>query len=515
MSLARTFMVLALASLPSAAPPGSGALPPALRLEGDPEAGDRLEETLRGALAATEAFGPLPPGAFTVHLHLEDDGFDQATGAPPQRSAAWVGTTLHLRPWDRLRRGDPGALLRHELTHRRLAGQGLPRWREEALCLWAEGHARPPDPWPPDPEPRVRERLDRALAGGVTATQAWAYRWLRAWLRGEPAPPEPAPAPSEDWTPEGRTPEASTAESASRPVPLAARTVTVTWPPDRLPRTLVVDGEALPWRAGARRAWRGAVRFGPGAPFTRLEGEVRLEGTRTGWSLAWSLPAETWIAAATEGELGRDAPVEAKRALAAVLDLWLGAHPAGNHPDGGFCPLTHCAVVRGQPSAATAAAVARRPALALDPRRAFYTASLGGVALSPREVWGDGPDRAGTAVRVPGDRWADWERTFTPAQVRALKGAVPPGLAPGQRGLFLGPSGPYPVERLRLEAGRRFGWTAWPSDACTGTVDDRGFLHLAGHGLGHNTGLCLATALHLARQGARAEEILARAFPDE
>jgi len=116
---------------------------------------------------------------------------------------------------------------------------------------------------------------------------------------------------------------------------------------------------------------------------------------------------------------------------------------------------------------------------------------------------------------VPGDRWADWERTFTPAQVRALKGAVPPGLAPGQRGLFLGPSGPYPVERLRLEAGRRFGWTAWPSDACTGTVDDRGFLHLAGHGLGHNTGLCLATALHLARQGARAEEILARAFPDE
>jgi peptidoglycan hydrolase-like amidase len=39
-------------------------------------------------------------------------------------------------------------------------------------------------------------------------------------------------------------------------------------------------------------------------------------------------------------------------------------------------------------------------------------------------------------------------------------------------------------------------------------------LRLAGHGLGHNVGLCLATALHLARQGQDAEAILAGAFPD-
>jgi hypothetical protein len=159
------------------------------------------------------------------------------------------------------------------------------------------------------------------------------------------------------------------------------------------------------------------------------------------------------------------------------------------------------------------AAAGDRPALTLDPRRALFAASLGGVALSPREVWGEGPDRAGAALRVPGDRWADWTRSLSPAQVRALKAALPSGLAPGQRGLCLGPSGPYPVESLRLEAGRRFGWTAWPSNACTASLDPQGSLRLAGHGLGHNAGLCLATAVHLARQGQAAEAILAQAFP--
>jgi hypothetical protein len=289
--------------------------------------------------------------------------------------------------------------------------------------------------------------------------------------------------------------------------------VAVTWPPDRLPRTLVVAGEALPWRAGFRRTWTGAVRFGPGAPFPLLEGEVRLRAVPAGWSLTWILPAETWIAAATEGELGDAAPREAKRALAAVLERWLAGHPQGNHPGGGFCPLTHCAVVRGQPSAATRAAAASRPKLDLDPRWAFYTGSQGGVALSPRQVWGQGPAVAGAARRVPGDRWADWERSFSPRQVRELKAAVPPGVAPGQLGLRLGPSGPYAIERLRLEAGRRYGWTAWPSDACSGRVDARGVLRLTGHGWGHNVGLCLATAIHRARQGATAEALLAQAFP--
>jgi hypothetical protein len=421
-------------------------------------------------------------------------------------------------------------VLRHELVHRRLGPARLPRWREEALCLWAEGHTRPPERWPADPAPALQARLDRALAAGTTATQAWAYRWLRAWLDGAPppAPPEPAPAPA--WQPEGAGRRPGTdppGEPAGPGVPptvagappvdgpaAAGRTLQVIWPPERLPRTLRVAGETLAWRPGLARTWKGTVRFGPGAPVARLDGEVRLRAVAGGWSLAWSLPAETWIAAAAEGELGRGAPREALRALAAVLARWLEGHPRGNHPDGSLCPLTHCAVVRGQPSPEALAAAGDRPVLALEPGRAHFSASLGGVALSPREVWGQGPDRAGAALRVPGDRWADWTRTLEPAQVRALKAAVPPGLAPGQRGLFLGPSGPYPVESLRLEAGRRFGWTAWPSNACTATPDARGGLRLAGHGLGHNVGLCLATALHLARQGCDAETILAGAFQD-
>jgi hypothetical protein len=537
---------------------------------GDPDAQERLGPLLEAAVRATEAFGPLPPGPWTLALHGTDADFERATGAPPGRAAAWLGATLHLRPWLRLRQRDPGALLRHELTHRRLRSLGLARWREEANCLWAEGHVRPPVRWPADPPAATQTWLDRALAGGTTATQLAAYRWLRGWLQGEsasspatangpeaaprvpagdpwiadppgalpdaglPAADPPEPVPPVVWPAGAEQPVVDPAmaeqpvvdpamaeqtagdpASAERPAadPAVVRTVRVTWPPERLPRTLVVQGEPLAWRPGLTRSWRGTVRFGPGAPVTLLEGEVGLRAGNRGWSLTWTLPAETWIAAATAGELGEAAPVEAKRALAAVLALWLRAHPQGNHPDGSFCPLTHCAVVRGQPSAATLAAVARRPRLDLDPRWAFFTSSCGGVALSPRAVWGSGPDRAGTVLRVPGDRWADWERTLSAAQVAALKAAVPPGLAPGQAGLRLGASGPYPVERLRLEAGRRFGWAIWPSNACSGTVDAAGCLHLSGHGLGHNTGLCLATARFQALAGASAEAILAQAFP--
>jgi peptidoglycan hydrolase-like amidase len=90
---------------------------------------------------------------------------------------------------------------------------------------------------------------------------------------------------------------------------------------------------------------------------------------------------------------------------------------------------------------------------------------------------------------------------------------VRPGLKPGQKGLKLGDSGPYAVEELRLAAGRRFGWTTWPSNACEAEALPDGSLRLHGWGWGHNVGLCLATARFRAEQGATAEQILAEAYP--
>lgn len=231
--------------------------------------------------------------------------------------------------------------------------------------------------------------------------------------------------------------------------------------------------------------------------------------------MTWRATPEAWLAAATEGELGADAPFEAKRALAAVLRLWLQGHPSGNHADGSLCPLTHCAVIRGMASAEGREAAVQAPVLGIRPDRALFTGSKGGVSWSARDVWGSGSPVAGVAQVVPGDPWATWTRVLTAAQVRTLKGAVRPGLKPGQRGLRLGSSGPYAVEDLRLEAGRRFGWTTWPSNACTAELLPDGGLSLQGHGWGHNAGLCLATAIHQARRGDRAERILAEAFPEE
>ena len=462
---------------------------------GDPEAEALLASWMEGAIRSTEAFGPWPPGPWTVRLNENDEGFEQATGAPPGRFATWVDSTLHLRPWRKLQRRDLGALLRHELTHRRLAGLHLPRWKEEATCLWAEGHTHPPANWPPDPEPAIQKRLDAVLQAGTTASQRWAYAWLRAWLNRQPLP-----------NPPGQPIPQATAWQAE------ISQVTVAWPPERLPRAMVVNGQEIHWQLGSHFHFEGEVRFGPGMPVSQIEGEITLDATQKGWRLTWATTPETWIAAAMEGELGSEAPFEAKRALASVLRLWLKAHPSGNHPDGTFCPLTHCAVIRGQPTPEGLQAVAQAPVLDIALDRALFTGSKGGVSWSPREVWGRGSTVTGSATVIPEDPWATWTRHLSAAQVRALKASVKPGLGPGQRGLRLGPSGPYPVEALRLEAGRRFGWTVWPSNACEAEMQPDGSLVLNGHGWGHNAGLCLATAIFRAKQGDRAEVILQEAF---
>lgn len=144
---------------------------------------------MESAVRSTEAFGPWPEGPWQVFLHEDDTAFEQATGAPGERFAAWVGSTLHLRPWLRLSRRDLGAILRHELVHRRLSRLGWPRWKEEALCLWAENHVRMPEGWPREPDPSTQVELNLALAQGSTSFQRWAYAWLRAWVAGKPLPP--------------------------------------------------------------------------------------------------------------------------------------------------------------------------------------------------------------------------------------------------------------------------------------------------------------------------------------
>ena len=291
-------------------------------------------------------------------------------------------------------------------------------------------------------------------------------------------------------------------------------TITVAWPPERLPRLLVVNGRPLVGRPGEAFHFEGPVRFGRGCPVSRLDGSVEVRAEPEGWRIRWTLPRHRWVAAAVAGELGEAAPLEAKRALAAVLDSWIWGGRDGRHPDGALCPLTHCAVVRGLPSRGTEAAVATAPTLGLAPGEAFYTGSKGGRSLSAREVWGGGSARAGGAAEVPGDRWARWERQLSARQVAALKQALRPGLRPGQRGLSLGRSGPYPVEGLRLEAGRRWGWTVWPSNACEAEELPSGGVRLRGWGWGHNVGLCLATAVFRAQEGWTAEAILREAFPE-
>ncbi len=293
--------------------------------------------------------------------------------------------------------------------------------------------------------------------------------------------------------------------------PLPSR-VRVEWPRQRLPARLAVNGRALSHRAGRIYRFHGVVRFRTETTLVVLRGSVAARAQDHGWTVSWTTSGEGWVAAAVAGELGDQEPFEARRALASVLRLWLQAHPKGHHPNGSLCPLTHCAVVRGMGSKETATAVVQSPDLAIRPEYAFFTGSKGGVSLSPCEVWGDGPAEPGPSELVPGDRWAAWTRHFRPEQVQVLKRSVRPGLRIRQRGLMLGPSGPYAVEALRLAAGRAFGWTAWPSNACEAELTQDGSLDLKGHGWGHNVGLDLTEATWRARRGDHAEAILQVAF---
>jgi len=240
----------------------------------------------------------------------------------------------------------------------------------------------------------------------------------------------------------------------------------VAWPPERLPRRLVVNGVPRAWRQGEAFHFEGAVTFGPRCPVTRLEGPVELRAEAQGWRILWTLSRSRWVAAAVAGELGEDAPFEAKRALAAVLGQWIAGGRAARHADGTLCPLTHCAVVRGLPSWETEAAVAQAPRLDLDPDAAFYTGSKGGVSLSPREVWGGRLHRGRRSGGGP-------RRPLGPlgAGIQSPAGEGPETgpearLEAGAEGPVPGSFGPYPVEHLRLEAGRRWGWSVWPSNAC-------------------------------------------------
>lgn len=469
---------------------------------GDPLAEPRLQENLAAALRATQAHGPWPSGPWSIRLHQDAIGFEKATGAPPARAGLWVGEVLHLRPWEQLRKRDLGALLRHELVHRRLSQAKLRPWAEEARCLWAETRTQPPKTWPAAPPEGTQTRLDQALRQGSTRQQAWAYRALRAWLNHQPLPPKPSAPPAADpWKKEA--------------LPLEEAALTVAWPALRMPRRLVVNGQTLLHRVGKRHVFQGSVQFGPESPVVQLDGRVELRGRSEGWELRWTCSPEVWVAAATAGELGKAAPVEAQRALAALLRRWLEGHRSGQHQDGSLCPLTHCAVVRGMPSPRLQTLVASAPLLTLDPRQALFCGSKGGVSLSTRAVWGWGPSEAFPVEEVPGDRWARWTRTLSPRQVQSIKGAVPPGLKPGQSGLLLGPSGPYAIESLRLEAGRRFGWTTWPSNACSAQLQGDGSLVIEGRGWGHNVGLCLSSAQHQAKAGRSAEVILSSTFGAE
>lgn len=166
------------------------------------------------------------------------------------------------------------------------------------------------------------------------------------------------------------------------------------------------------------------------------------------------------------------------------------------HVEFDFCDTTHCQLYQDPPAAAADAT--RGLVLAYQGRRfaPLFFRGCGGTTLTAQAI-GFASDpypyfaiACETCARKP----KSWSSRLPAADVRYL--------------VENGPS-----ERLRIELGRRFGWSALPSNSYRTTRDDD-YVRFDGVGEGHGVGVCQRGVDDLARRGYDFRAILLKYLPD-
>ena len=252
---------------------------------------------------------------------------------------------------------------------------------------------------------------------------------------------------------------------------------------------------------------------------------------------------EAAVASVVAAETEARAP-EALKALAVVVRTFMLSHP-NRHADDGFdfCDTTHCQFYRGEsdlaaeaatPAVASAVAATEGQHLSFagKPVEAYFTASCGGLTVTPQMVWGGVCNYPYTRLRCDWCRGSSHYAWTRQASARAVFDAL--AVAVGAR---LSPRGELAVEsddasgfvravvvreggrrwamsadEFRRAIGRRLGWATVLSQ--TFTISRRGGqVIFRGKGFGSQVGLCLAGAVAQARAGRRYAEILRIYFP--
>jgi stage II sporulation protein D len=252
-----------------------------------------------------------------------------------------------------------------------------------------------------------------------------------------------------------------------------------------------------------------------------------------------TLPSESYVQAALNGEAADDEPMASLKAMAISMRTFALENANRHHAQGfGLCDSTHCQALRlGKPRPEVELAVRETAGETLwsgDQRaHIYYTQHCGGISESAAAVW-----PAEQASYLAGNRTdpyclrrshAEWHTAISLTQLsdifRAQGWHVPSPITDirvvrrspeGRAELFevtgRGAPAQLSASSFRFAVDRQLGWNRVRSDWYTATVSG-GVVDLRGKGYGHGVGLCQAGAYEMATEDKTEKEILNFYFP--
>jgi stage II sporulation protein D len=264
---------------------------------------------------------------------------------------------------------------------------------------------------------------------------------------------------------------------------------------------------------------------------------------RGGLKIILTTDREAAVASVVAAETEARAP-EALKALAVVVRTFMLSHPNRHAADGfDFCDTTHCQFYRGEAdlaaeaatpavASAVAATAGEHLSFAGQTVEAYFTASCGGLTVTPQMVWGGACNYPYQRLRCDWCRESSHHSWTRQASARAVFNALADAL-----GVKLSPQAELAVDaegesgfvravivrdgvrkwtmtadEFRRAIGRRLGWSTVLSP--TFAMARRGEqVVFRGKGFGSQVGLCLSGAVAQARAGRRYDEILRFYFP--
>src|ERR1700733_1144847 len=276
------------------------------------------------------------------------------------------------------------------------------------------------------------------------------------------------------------------------------------------------------------------------APDVVAAGSWAIDWRRDGLRVLLTLPSESYVLAALNGEAAPDEPIASLKAMAISIRTFALVNANRHQADGfGLCDSTHCQALRlgkSRPEVERAVRETAGETLWSDGQRAhiYYTQHCGGTSESASAVW-----PAEQAAYLAGQHTdpyclrrspAQWQTRIplrqldqifraqgwhTPSPVTEIR--ITQRDATGRVALLqvIGQGAPAQLSAssFRFAVDRALGWNQMRSDWYSATVSGAD-LEIRGRGYGHGVGLCQAGAFEMATEGRTESEILGFYFPD-